>query len=207
MQETSGLAASLVVETILPEIQVHSLELLLGVTFTMRETATGLLAIAAFLTTGCGDLLSLHALYGTQSQVFDPAIEGRWENDDHVIQVRRADDAYAVELQSKKTPKDEPSKMEMHLTDIGGVRFADLLPADQIGHMILRVRLNDGQLRIDFLDSPWLRQRIPHDDADIENHRKQAMLLQNTERLRGLVAKFAREPQAFADETTYHRAK
>jgi hypothetical protein len=166
-----------------------------------------MLAGAVLLTTGCGDLLSLHTLYTAQNQVFDPAIEGRWENDDDVIQVRRADDAYEVELRNKKNPKDEPSKMEMHLTDIGGVRFADVLPADQIGHMILRVRLTEGQLRVDFFDSPWLRQRVPHDEADIENHRKQAILVQSTQGLRTLVAKFAKEPKAFADETTYHRAK
>jgi hypothetical protein len=177
------------------------------VTLTLRGIATGVLAIAAFLTTGCGDLLSIHTLYTVQNQVFDPVLDGRWENDEHTLQVRRTDDGYEVELRSKKTPEDAPSKMEVHLTDIAGVRFADVLPADQLGHMILRVRLAAGQLRVDFFDSPWLRQRVTHDEADIENHRKQALLLQQTPQLRSLVAKYAQEPQAFADETIYRRAK
>jgi len=173
----------------------------------MRETRIGMLASAMLLSTGCGDLLSLHDVYTAQSQVLDPAIEGRWENDDNVLQVRHVEDAYQVELQAKSDPAREPSKMEMHLTDIGGVRFADVLPADQIGHMILRVRLNGDQLRIDFFDSAWLRQRIPHDEADIENRRKQAMLVQNTVRVRSLMAKFAREPMAYANETVYRRMR
>lgn len=174
---------------------------------TMRGAAIASLAVAALWSTGCGDLLSLHALQTTQSQVWDPAIEGRWENEDNSLQVKRVDDAYQVELRSKKDPGEEPSSMEMHLTDVAGVRFADVLPKDQIGHMILRVRLTQGQLRVDFFDSPWLRQQVPHDEADTENRHQQAMLVQSTPALRKLVAKFAREPKAYADETTYRRAQ
>ena len=56
---------------------------------------------------------------------------------------------------------------EVHLVDINGVRFADLLPEDQIGHLILKVLVADGRLRISFFDSEWLRQRVPHEEADM----------------------------------------
>ena len=41
---------------------------------------------------------------------------------------------------SKKDRK-ELSRFEVHLVDIAGVRFADILPNDGIGHMFARVRV------------------------------------------------------------------
>jgi hypothetical protein len=153
---------------------------------------------------GCGDLLSLHSLSSGKDQVFDTALEGRWENDNSVLQVKREDDAYAVTMQSKHDSS-ETTNFEMHLVDLGGVRFADLLPEDSFGHMILRVRVIEGQLRVAFFDSEWLRRQAPHQDADLSNHRKQAVLTVDTARLRKLVAKYAHEPRAYDEETGFRR--
>jgi hypothetical protein len=95
----------------------------------------------------------------------------------------------------------------MHLVDLNGVRFADLLPEDMLGHMFLRVRLLEGQIHIDFFDSEWLRKQIPHEDADIDNGRKRAVLTARTPQLQTLVAKFAREPKSYAGETAFRHAK
>jgi hypothetical protein len=172
----------------------------------MRLAGLSAFILAALWSAGCGDLLSLHSLHTRQDQVFDAAIEGRWENDDDILEVHRAGDAYQLTLQARKV-SDPPTKFEMHLVDLNGVRFADLLPEDHLGHMILRVRLSEGQMRVDFFDSMWLRDRVPHQDADIENFRKQAMLTQSTAQLRSLVAKYAREPKAFADEVVFKKAR
>jgi len=171
-----------------------------------RTAGFSVLVLAALWSTGCGDLVSLHALYTKHDQVFDAALEGRWESDDNIVEVRRAEDGYEVALQARKV-SEPPTKFEMHLADLNGVRFADLLPEDHVGHMILRVRLSEGQLRADFFDSSWLRARVPHEDADIENFRKQSVLTQSTPQLRSLAAKYAHEPKAFADETVFRRAK
>src|SRR5436309_1927353 len=89
----------------------------------------------ALLMIGCGDLLSLHPLYTGQDRMFDTMLEGRWEsNGDDLLFVDRAGDAYEVTLQSKKDPS-EQSKYEARLVDIGGIRVADLIPMDAIGHM------------------------------------------------------------------------
>ncbi len=44
----------------------------------MRKLNTALLLAIAVVTTACSDLLSLHALYTPEGQVFDSAPEGRW---------------------------------------------------------------------------------------------------------------------------------
>jgi hypothetical protein len=161
---------------------------------------------SALLLTGCGDLLSLHAIFTPQNQVFDPAIEGRWENKDNVLRVERSDDRYEATLQSKT----DPAKVlyEVHLVDIAGIRFADLLPEDQIGHMILRVQVSPQQLRLAFLDSEWLRKRVPHEEADINRLGTQAVLTGSQTQVRAMVAKYAREPKAYGkDEVVFERSK
>jgi len=175
-------------------------------TLTMRHPRIVALLGAALLITGCGDLLSLHALYTTQENVVDPAIEGKWENKDNLLTVERVADFYEVKLQSKKDPS-ESAKYEVRLVNIGNIRFADLLSADIIGHMFLKVRVTGDQLHFAFFDSEWLRDRIPHDEADLVNHGKQAVLTAQTPELRNLVAKFASQPKAYDEEMTYRRAK
>jgi hypothetical protein len=159
---------------------------------------------ACALLAGCGDLLSLHALYTKSDQVFDPALEGKWQSADNSMSVKRQGDIYEVLLQSLP-PTGEPTKFELHLMDIRGVRFADLEAADQIGHMILKVRLLDRKLHVAFLDSEWLRQQVPHDQADIELGRKQAMLTVGTPQLKALVAKYAMEDRAYDKEIVFTR--
>ncbi len=161
---------------------------------------------ATLLTCGCGDLLSLHTLCTSQDRVFDPAIEGRWEDDDDVLSIQPAADGYKAILQSKKDPS-ESAKYKVRLVDIAGVRFADLLPENRIGHMFLKVEVTGGQLQVAFFDSAWLRQRVRYEEADIENGRKLAVLTAPTPELRSIVAKYAGEPKAYDQGGAYRRAK
>jgi hypothetical protein len=152
---------------------------------------------------GCGDLLSLHALYTAQDRVFDAGLEGRWENEDVRLLVQREGDLYNVTWQSRNPS--ESAKYEVHLVDINGVRFADALWVDAIGHMFLRVRVTEGRLHLAFFDSKWLRQRIPHEEADVDQGKKQAVLTAGTSQLRELVGRFAREPEAYDDNELVFR--
>jgi hypothetical protein len=161
---------------------------------------------AALLIAGCGDLLSLHALYTAQDSVTDTALEGTWESKDDLLVIQRVADFYEVRLQPKQDPE-KSTKFEVRLVNIGGIRFADLLSNDMMGHMFLKVRVTGDQLRFAFFDSNWLIERIPHEEADLVNHRKQAVLTAKTPELRSLVAKYASEPKAYDGEQTYQRLK
>ncbi len=173
----------------------------------MRPVGIVLLSAFALLTAGCGDLYSLHPLYAKTDQVFDPTIEGRWEDGDDLLLVQRMGDLYQATLQSKKDAS-ETQKYEVHLVDVGGVRFADLLHEDSVGHMFVRTRLMDNELHLSFLDSEWLRKRVPHEESEVDGGRAQAVLTMRTPQLRGMVAKYAREPKAYDEhEVVYKRAK
>jgi hypothetical protein len=159
----------------------------------------------ALLTSGCGDLLSLHPFYTEQDRVLDPALEGRWENDDNLLTVARDGAAYEVTLRSKGTPE-ERQQYEVRLVDIAGVRMADLVPSGGIvGHMLVKVRVSEGELRIAFFDSKWLRERAPHEDARVARGNHQAVLVLSTAELRKLVNQYATFPQAYDDELVYRR--
>jgi hypothetical protein len=171
----------------------------------VRETLLAAVLGAALLGAGCGDLLSLHPLYTEHDRVVDPALEGRWEDDDNLLTVSREGTAYEVTLQSKTSPS-EQQRYEMRLVDIGGVRMADILPTGGIlGHMFVKVRVSAGELRIAFLDSAWLRERIPHEDVPVAKGNSQAVLIARTSALRKQVKKWAAVPQAYGDELAYRR--
>jgi hypothetical protein len=173
----------------------------------MRNVGIALLCALSVLTVGCGDLFSLHPLSTKGDQVLDPAIEGRWEDGDDQLVVQRMGDLYQATLQSKKDAS-ETQKYEVHLVDVGGVRFADLLHEDAIGHMFVRTRLMDNELHLTFLDSEWLRKRVPHEESEVEGGRTQAVLTMRTPQLRDMVAKYARDPKAYDEhELVYKRAK
>src|SRR5262245_57955387 len=123
---------------------------------------------AAFLTAGCGDLLSLHALYTAHDNVVDPSLEGAWESKENRLIIQRGADFYEVRMEPKEEPA-EATKYEVRLVNLGGVRFADLLAQDMVGHMFLKVRVTGDQLAFAFFDSQWLRKRIPHEEADLVN--------------------------------------
>ena len=170
----------------------------------IRNLSGVALLAATLLVTGCGDLLSLHALYTSQDRVFDAALEGRWENEDDRLLVERERDLYNVTLQSKKDPSDS-AKYKVHLVDIDGVRFADVLWLEAIGHMFLRVRVTEAQLHLVFFDSQWLRQRVSHEEADVDQGKTQAVLTAGTSQLREWVGRFGREPRAYDDNEIVFR--
>jgi hypothetical protein len=170
-----------------------------------RFLALSLLGSCIFLA-GCGDLLSLYALYTPSTAVFDAAYEGKWENKDNTLTVQRSEDRYEVTLLAKYQGG-EPGKFEMHFVDLHGVRFADLLPEDHIGHMILKVRVEGQRLHLAFLDSDWLRAHVPHEQADIDHNRKQAVLIQRTPQLQKLVDKYALEERAYDTEVVFDRVR
>lgn len=162
----------------------------------MRAAPVALCLALALLASGCGDLLALHALATPQTRVWDASIEGQWVNGDEQLMVTRLGDHYQILLRPKRQEAEE-IRWEATLTDLNGVRFADLLAPDTVGHMFAKVQANSHELRLSFFDSDWLRRRVPHEEADLQDGRKQAVMTAATPKLRGILSKFAREPHAF----------
>ena len=50
-----------------------------------------------------------------------------------------------------------------------------------------------------------MRDRIPHEDAEVEHGKTRAVLTVSTARVRELVGRFASEPEAYDNELVYRR--
>ncbi len=172
----------------------------------LRHTALWAALGLALLTTGCGDLISLHPLYMPDERLLDPAIEGRWEDEEAVLTLKRDGNGYAATFRAKTPATAEEQEYEVRLVDIAGVRMADIiLTGGEIGHMFVRVRVQDTELRFAFLDSPWVRQRLPHEVAEVARGNTLAVLVAPTAELRKQVEKYAQVPEAYDEELVYRR--
>ncbi len=157
--------------------------------------------------TGCGDLLTLHPIYTAQDHVVDPAVEGRWESGDDVLVVRRDKDVYEFTLGGKKSPKKADLEYEAHLVDINGVRFVDLIPKNALGHMFAKVRVADGKLIVNFMDSKWLIGKVPHTMSEVAGMETMPVVTLSTAELRTLVAQYSREAKAYDKDMVFEKTK
>ncbi len=126
------------------------------------------LVFAALLLTGCGDLLSVEGLANKGNTVFDPTLVGAWNSGDAVIIVQAGDDqSYGIHwlgAEGKETP--EIVRMEGRLVKLGDQRILDLTAADPGAfaipcHVFLRIRSVKEGLKVQFVDSKWIREQVP----------------------------------------------
>ena len=134
---------------------------------------------AALLLTGCGDLLSVEGLANKGNTVFDPTLVGSWNSGDAVIIVQAGDDqSYSIHwLGAEGTQTPQIARMEGRLVKIGDQRMLDLTAADPGAfaipcHVFLRIRPVKEGLKVQFVDSKWIREQVPTSLASFkqDNH-------------------------------------
>jgi hypothetical protein len=131
----------------------------------MRTACTALI-FATVLLTGCGNLLSVEGLATKDNTVFDPALVGAWNAGDAVIIVQKGDDlGYRIHwMGAEGTEPPKFIRMEGRLVKIGTQRVLDLTAARQDafsipGHVFLRIRPVADGLKVQFIDSKWIREQ------------------------------------------------
>lgn len=122
---------------------------------------------AAALLTGCGDLPSVEGLANETNTVFDASLVGAWNAGDAVAVVQKGDDqTYAIHwLPADSSDAPQLIRMQAKLAKIGGQQILDLTAADPgvfaiPCHVFLRVRPVATGLKVQFVDSKWLRQQL-----------------------------------------------
>ena len=126
--------------------------------------------IAAVLLTGCGDLLSVEAVANKDNTVFDPALVGAWNAGDAVVIVQAGDDhAYRIHWVGAEGNTETPRfvRMEGRLARIGDQRLLDLSTSEAGAgaftipcHVFLRIRTVKDGLKVQFVDSKWIREQL-----------------------------------------------
>jgi hypothetical protein len=112
-------------------------------------------------------LLSLEAVATRENSVFDPALVGAWNAGDAVIIVQAGEDKsyriHWVSAEGTETPRFV--RMEGRLAKIGAQRILDLSAAEPGSafsipcHVFVRVRPVKDGLKVQFVDSKWMREQ------------------------------------------------
>src|SRR5580704_8709135 len=122
--------------------------------------------LATVLLTGCGDMPSVEGLANKDNTVFDPALIGAWNSGDAVVIVQPGDNqSYRIHWLSAETI-DTPRivRLEGRLATLGDQRILDLTAENPgafvvPGHVFLRIRPVTSGLKVQFVDSKWIREQ------------------------------------------------
>ena len=160
---------------------------------------------AAVLLTGCGDLPSVEALANKGNTVFDPALVGAWNSGDAVVIVQAGkDQSYRIHwLGAEGTETPRIVGMEGRLAKIGDQRILDLTTSDPGAfaipcHVFVRVRPVKEGLKLQFVDSKWIRQQVPSSLASFvqDNH---PVLTAPAPQIEAFLLKFGLDERALDD--------
>jgi len=160
---------------------------------------TALAGVAAM--TGCAPAVAIHSLYTTPDLVSDLPLEGDWATSDgEVWKIKKSEDGYEADSA-------EGSKYTVHLLRLKEYEFVDV--ADKsgpnvgvAGHLIGKVRMQNGQLYASSLDETWLKQMM---DAGLAppstmGEGQQIVLTASTSELQKFILLHADDPDAWDDD-------
>ena len=168
---------------------------------------------AAVLLTGCGDLPSVEGLANKGNTVFDASLVGAWNSGDAVAIVQAGgDQSYRIDwLGAEGTETPRIVRMQGRLFKIGDQRMLDLTASSPGAfaipcHVFLRIRpANDG-LKVQFVDSKWIRDQVPTSLASFmqDDH---PVLTAPAPRIEAFLLKFGLDERALDDPILFRRLK
>jgi hypothetical protein len=175
------------------------------------------LAVLLISSTGCA-VVSLHplALPDDADKVFDPKLEGTWEEVEFLgfsndspgnrYAVKRAGSGYAV------TELADGTELTMKLLKIGGQYVLDLYcPSDGPTlpvHIFLRLRLDQDKAWLAVLDSNWFREQISANSQlrhEFLSEDDRIILTASSTELRRALAPYIKDNRSFEDEEELKR--
>jgi hypothetical protein len=119
------------------------------------------------LLTGCGDLASVEGVANKDNLVFDPALVGAWNSGDAVVIVQKGNDqSYRIHwMGAEFTDTPRIVRMEGRLAQLGDQQVLDLTASNPgafaiPGHVFLRIRPVADGLKVQFVDSKWIRAQV-----------------------------------------------
>ena len=196
----------------------------------MRISRTLLAVGLALLLVGCDADPSnplvpcVQPLYTDVDLDFDPTLLGAFRNKDGDLTFvfeKQGDNEFKLTVHEEEGEKKFSGRFEAHLVRLGSYWFLDFYPgALEVGdsfyrlhwvraHTIARVWIENDTLRLGFLSSRWLKQRLEDRSVDID-HREvddSIVVTAPTRDLQDLVFRYATDPEAFGEPLDLHRAK
>jgi hypothetical protein len=166
--------------------------------------------LAFFFLTACGDLPSIEPLATKDNTVFDPALVGVWNSKSALVISQKGDDqSYKISWLNTGEPDTAPARMEARLARVGDQRILDLTSADPGAfaipcHVFLRVRpVNEG-LKVQFVDSKWLRDQVKTSSLESFLWEENPVLTASSSRLAAFLLQFGLDQRALDDGLLLH---
>jgi hypothetical protein len=180
-----------------------------------------IVAVGALLgLTGCVPVYSLHPFFLEGDIVFEPALLGRWLDEDGEWWTMRksGEDCYELFITPPFSEVEAYPSMELTLFRLDGRYFIDFYP-DQEGdckdsaevciavlypsipaHVVAQVGLEGNTLSLGFLDNEWVTARIRAGSLDIRHEKTEdagSLLTASTRELRNLLQQAVEDEDAF----------
>ncbi len=169
-----------------------------------------LVLAAALGVTGCATVVSVEPLATESNTVFDPALLGAWSDADGsesmLVYVDKGEqasyDILCIDIKEKTT-----YRVEGRLLKIGGQQFIDVTAHDKNGevfgipgHAFVHISKLENGLQLEFLDSPWLQERVQQSKS--LPHSKlggQLVLTGTSAQLQDFIQQFGLDEQAWSE--------
>ncbi len=189
----------------------------------MRKTKFALITFLGAALCGC--VLSLHPLFTDGERIFEPGLDGVWQDKEKKSTFTLwwfADGKfYFLRTELKDQPNGDFNAV---LGTVGKYRFLEIIPRrpDNIhaksfygGHFIQafsfwKVALGGDTLTLTPLNYQWFEEMIKAKKLDIKHEQQEGgfiMLTASTEELKAFVLKYADDKSAFSDGLTFERKK
>ncbi len=168
---------------------------------------------AAVLLTGCGDLPSVQGLANKENTVFDASLVGAWNSGDAVVIVQAGDaQSYRIDwLGAEGTETPRIVRMEGRLFKVGDQRMFDLATSTPGAfaipcHVFLRIRPATEGLKVQFVDSKWIREQVTSSLANftLDDH---PVLTAPAPQVQAFLLKFGLDERALDDPILFRRLK
>ena len=187
------------------------------------------LLFVGLLVSSCGDggspfVLSIHPLYTNLDLDFDPALLGKWvdnEGDITLVFEKSAEMEFKLTVVEREGQQESRAEFEAHLVRLGGADFLDIYPKSLEdgsefqrahfipAHTIARLSVESDRVKIAFLSADWLTKRIEDKSVDTahETVAGTVVLTCATDDLQHLVDLYANDGSAFPDPLDLQRAE
>ena len=164
---------------------------------------------AAVLLTGCGDLPSVEGIANKENTVFDPALVGAWNSGDAVIIVQKGgvekgDESYQISWVGADNDTPRVVRMEGRLVRAGEQRILDLTASDPRAfsipcHVFLRIRPVKEGLKVQFVDSKWIREQVKTSSLASFEQDTHPVLTARAPQVEAFLVKFGLDERALDD--------
>lgn len=181
----------------------------------MRKKSVKWLVAGLLCFAGC--VPSLHELYTDDTVVYDPAILGRWQQDESVWSIAGVPNAksYTILVAEKENGKILESKMDGRLVELDGKRYLDICPNPDVklnvgnwfkiglvqAHLFLKLDVKDGNLLLSAMN-PDTAEKMLKQNPEIVKHEKtedRIILTASPKELQAFIKKY-RDTEKFFGE-------